>query len=208
MLTAVGTAQKPADFNPTALMTLFLKHRQSATDSEKHTEAFRKMRAARKVLRGAAERPGEGVQRWRGRSYLSVNAAMSVSAPDIKTMRSRETAYHTQPKQASDEFPLLIGKADELFASRLSQTQGRCDIWQVLYERTKKTESTEADDAHATHCVFSHGWAQSAWPMGGGEVCGFRAGAGSSESEVRADMNHRIAAHLPQPPPPAEDINL
>ncbi|CAB1426912.1 unnamed protein product [Pleuronectes platessa] len=28
MLTAVGTAQKPADFNPTALMTLFLKHRQ------------------------------------------------------------------------------------------------------------------------------------------------------------------------------------
>ncbi|CAB1445498.1 unnamed protein product [Pleuronectes platessa] len=28
MLTAVGTAQKPADFNPTAVMTLFLKHRQ------------------------------------------------------------------------------------------------------------------------------------------------------------------------------------
>ncbi|CAB1439098.1 unnamed protein product [Pleuronectes platessa] len=30
------------------------------------------MRAARKALRGAAERHGEGVPRWRGRSYLSV----------------------------------------------------------------------------------------------------------------------------------------
>ncbi|CAB1441396.1 unnamed protein product [Pleuronectes platessa] len=31
------------------------------------------MRAARKALRGASERPGEGVPRWRGRSYLSVS---------------------------------------------------------------------------------------------------------------------------------------
>ncbi|CAB1413838.1 unnamed protein product [Pleuronectes platessa] len=31
------------------------------------------MRAARKALRGAAERPGEGVPRWRRRSYLSVS---------------------------------------------------------------------------------------------------------------------------------------
>ncbi|CAB1437289.1 unnamed protein product [Pleuronectes platessa] len=30
------------------------------------------MRAARKALRGASERHGEGVPRWRGRSYLSV----------------------------------------------------------------------------------------------------------------------------------------
>ncbi|CAB1447686.1 unnamed protein product [Pleuronectes platessa] len=31
------------------------------------------MRTARKALRGAAERHGEGVPRWRGRSYLSVS---------------------------------------------------------------------------------------------------------------------------------------
>ncbi|CAB1456551.1 unnamed protein product [Pleuronectes platessa] len=31
------------------------------------------MRGARKALRGAAERPGEGVPRWRRRSYLSVS---------------------------------------------------------------------------------------------------------------------------------------
>ncbi|CAB1425139.1 unnamed protein product [Pleuronectes platessa] len=31
------------------------------------------MRAARKALRGASERHGEGVPRWRGRSYLSVS---------------------------------------------------------------------------------------------------------------------------------------
>ncbi|CAB1416481.1 unnamed protein product [Pleuronectes platessa] len=31
------------------------------------------MRAARKALRGAAERHGEGVPRWRRRSYLSVS---------------------------------------------------------------------------------------------------------------------------------------
>ncbi|CAB1427215.1 unnamed protein product [Pleuronectes platessa] len=33
----------------------------------------RKMRAARKALRGAVERPGGGVPRWRRRSYLSVS---------------------------------------------------------------------------------------------------------------------------------------
>ncbi|CAB1435178.1 unnamed protein product [Pleuronectes platessa] len=33
----------------------------------------RKMSAARKALRGASERHGEGVPRWRGRSYLSVS---------------------------------------------------------------------------------------------------------------------------------------
>ncbi|CAB1413498.1 unnamed protein product [Pleuronectes platessa] len=31
------------------------------------------MSAARKALRGASERHGEGVPRWRGRSYLSVS---------------------------------------------------------------------------------------------------------------------------------------
>ncbi|CAB1459451.1 unnamed protein product [Pleuronectes platessa] len=46
---------------------------QSATDSEKHTEAFRKIRAVQKALRGAPERPGEGIPRQRRRSYLSVS---------------------------------------------------------------------------------------------------------------------------------------
>lgn len=64
--------------------------------------------------------------------------------------------------------------------------------------RARKTESTEADDADAAHCVCPHGWAQSAQPMGGKGVCGFRAGAGGSESEVQGDMNQM---NHPMPPP-------
>lgn len=49
--------------------------------------------------------------------------------------------------------------------------------------RAQKTESTEADDAHAAPCVCPQGWAQAAQPIGGKGVCEQRVGgAGWQES--------------------------
>ncbi|CAB1420982.1 unnamed protein product [Pleuronectes platessa] len=50
MLTAVGTAQKPADFNPTAVMTLFLKHRQLTHYNKRSTITSREIQTAVRLL--------------------------------------------------------------------------------------------------------------------------------------------------------------
>ncbi|CAB1450259.1 unnamed protein product [Pleuronectes platessa] len=62
------------------------------------------MRAARKALRGAAERPGEGVPRWRRRSYLSV----SVKTEKHTLALTRRTLSRCQ------EFVELEGRGDFL----------------------------------------------------------------------------------------------
>ncbi|CAB1437669.1 unnamed protein product [Pleuronectes platessa] len=56
------------------------------------------MSAARKALRGASERHGEGVPRWRGRSYLSVSVKTqkhTLALSKHKTLGARESSGAT-----------------------------------------------------------------------------------------------------------------
>ncbi|CAB1439878.1 unnamed protein product [Pleuronectes platessa] len=68
----------------------------------------RKMRAARKALRGASERHGEGVPRWRGRSYLSVHS---------------ETDSEKHTEAFSHSSPASLGLLEE-FAERTGGSGG------------------------------------------------------------------------------------
>ena len=135
------------------------------------------------IIQGRYSVPEKDVHRWRqdvggkGRGRESDN---SIDSTPLSMLHPRTWS-----------FPLLIGKADELFASQLSQF--------------RELLCTEAADAHATHPARPHGWAQSGRPMGGKGVCGFfRAGcreqriggAGRHESEI-----HPTHKHLPRPPP-------
>lgn len=67
------------------------------------------------------------------------------------------------------------------------------------FMRARKTESTESDDAHTLNTVSVHinGYNRPD-PREAKGVCGFKAGAGSSDLEVQGDMNQRVT---PNPPP-------
>lgn len=93
---------------------------------------------------------------------------------------------------------LKFPSADELFVNQLSQPQAPCffpPCGSVL--RAQKTESTEADDAHAAPCVCPQGWAQAAQPRGGKGVCEQRVGgAGWQESAPPPQIKKKISSRL------------
>lgn len=94
----------------------------------------------------------------------------------------------------------LLKRMSCLWASRVSLRTAV--VSHGFVTRARKTESTEADDAL---CLST--WMGKNRPMGGKGICGFRAGAGSSESKVQGDMNQRITPRPPttsppNPPPP------
>ena len=69
------------------------------------------------------------------------------------------------------------------------------------FMRARKIESTESDDAHTLHTVSVHinGYNRPD-PREAKGVCGFKAGAGSSELEVQGDMNQRVTPNPPLSP--------
>ncbi|CAB1425276.1 unnamed protein product [Pleuronectes platessa] len=109
MLTAVGTAQKPADFNPTALMTLFLKHRQYATDSEKHTEAFTPCRIDGGGVPWDAI-PPETPDKTSGKAHFKISAPLTHPPPPPLThtrngKRGEERRGRIEEKNMDKGFP-------------------------------------------------------------------------------------------------------
>ncbi|CAB1422243.1 unnamed protein product [Pleuronectes platessa] len=72
------------------------------------------MRAARKALRGASERHGEGVPRWRGRSYLSVSVKTqkhTLAFEAFRKMRAARKALRGASKRHGEGVPRWRGRS-------------------------------------------------------------------------------------------------
>ncbi|CAB1424057.1 unnamed protein product [Pleuronectes platessa] len=63
------------------------------------------MSAARKALRGASERHGEGVPRWRGRSYLSVSVKTEKHTLAFRKMRAARKALRGAAERHGEGVP-------------------------------------------------------------------------------------------------------